>query len=163
MTEIIKNRDYEAAKWVLEIGLFMEDKSISKTEKKFIDTVQNKPDLLRILVTRNVLDGITSSDLKWVKNFNPPNSKPYGYLTDDLYNLPEIKDGISDDEKKAIQEIEAIINDSIIDYQLRKGICLVDEYGVPNQNMFSFNVPNYNTQLQALFHLVKNRNVVLTQ
>ena len=163
LTEIIKNRDYEAAKWVLEIGLFMEDKSISKTEKKFIDTVQNKPDLLRILVTRNVLDGITSSDLKWVKNFNPPNSKPYGYLTDDLYNLPEIKDGISDDEKKAIQEIEAIINDSIIDYQLRKGICLVDEYGVPNQNMFSFNVPNYNTQLQALFHLVKNRNVVLTQ
>jgi hypothetical protein len=159
LSEIIKNKDYDAAKWVLETGLFMEDKSISKTEKKFIDTVQNKPDLLRILITRNVLDGITSSDLKWVKKFNPTNSKPYGYLTDDLNNLPEIKDGIADDEKKAIQQIEAIINDSKTDYQLRKGICLIDEYGVPNQKIFSFNVPNYNTQLQALFHLVKNRNV----
>ena len=159
LSEIIKNKDYDAAKWALETGLFMEDKSISKTEKKFIDTVQNKPDLLRILVTRNVLDGITSRDLKWAKTFNLANSEPYGYLTDDLYNLPEIRDGISTDEKKAIQQIEAIINASKTDYQLRKGICLIDEYGVPSQNIFSFNVPNYNTQLQVLFYLVKDRNV----
>jgi len=159
LSKIIKNKDYDAAKWALETGLFMEDKSISKTEKKFIDTVQNKPDLLRILVTRNVLDGITSRDMKWAKTFNLANSEPYGYLTDDLYNLPELRDGISTDEKKAIQQIEAIINASKTDYQLRKGICLIDEYGVPNQNMFSFNVPNYNTQLQVLFYLVKDRNV----
>lgn len=159
LVERIKNKDYDTAKWVLETGLFMEDKSISETEKQFIDIAQNKSDLLRILVTKNVLDGINSSDLEWVKTFNPPNSEPYGYLTDDLYNLPELRDGISTNEKKTIQQIETIVNASKADYQLRKGICLIDEYGIPNQNMFSFNVPNYNTQLQVLFHLAEDRNI----
>jgi len=158
LVERIKNKDYDAARWVLETGLFMEDKSISETEKQFIDIVQNKSDLLRILVSKNVIDGIDNKDFYWGKDFNPQKGE-YSYLTDDLYNLPDIKDGINEKEKEAMNEFKEFIESSKTDYELRKGLYLIDEYGIPDQSMFKYDLPNYNTQLQVLLYLLEDRNV----
>ena len=158
LVERIKNKDYDAARWVLETGLFMEDKSISETEKQFIDIVQNKPDLLRILVSKNVIDRIDHKDFDWGKDFNPQKGE-YSYLTDDLYNLPDIKDGINEKEKEAMNEFKEFIESSKTDYELRKGLYLIDEYGIPDQSMFKYDIPDYNTQLQVLLYLLEDRNV----
>ena len=155
----ISQKDPDAAKWVLGMGEFIEDKQISKEEQQFVDyIVKNKPDLLRILVSKNVIDGIDYKDLGWVRDFNPEKGK-YGYLTDDLYNLPDIKDGIDEREKEAINEFNGIVKSSKTDYELKKGLYWIDEYGVPDKNMFKYNAPEHNTQLQVLLHLLEDRDV----
>ncbi len=155
----ISQNDPDAAKWVLGMGEFIEDRQISEEEEKFVSyIVQNKPDLLRILVSKNVIDGINYKDLEWVKNFNPQKGE-YGYLTDDLYNLPDIKDGINDQEKEAVNEFKGIVESSKTDYELKKGLYLIDEYGVPDQSMFKYVVPDHNTQLQVLLHLLEDRDI----
>jgi hypothetical protein len=103
--------------------------------------------------------GIVDDDFDKLKEFNPPNSGKFGYLTDDLLNLPEINGNISKADTNALRQIEAIVKASITDYQLRKGIYLIDEYGTPNQELFSFEVPRHNTQLQVLYWLAQSRNI----
>jgi len=68
------------------------------------------------------------------------NSGNFGYMTEDLFGLPEISGNISKADVSSLKQIEAIISRYNTDYQLRKGICLIDEYGVPNQDLFSFEV-----------------------
>jgi hypothetical protein len=98
-------------------------------------------------------------DFQKLNSFNPPLAGKLGYLADDLQGLPGILDGISSEEAEAIKQLEAIVKSSKEDYQLRKGICLIDEYGVPDQELFIFRVPNHNTSLQALFNLAQDREI----
>lgn len=155
----ISQKDQDAAKWVLGMGEFIEDKKISNEEQEFVSyIVQNKPDLLRILVSKDVIDGITNKDLDWAKGFSPQKGE-FGYLTDDLYNLPDIKDGFDEQEKEAVNEFKGIVESSKTDYELKKGLYEIDEYGVPDQSMFKYDVPEHNTQLQVLLHLLEDRNV----
>ncbi len=154
-----KNRN--AAQWILETGLFFEDKKISSLEEKFFQLALKKKDLFRVLVSKYVLDGVDEGDLSKLNITYSKKASPYnlGYLTDDLLELPEIKDGVSSKELAAIKQLEQIINVSKKDYQVKKGLYLIDEYGLPDESRFSFKVPRYNTQLQVLLHLVEDREI----
>lgn len=107
--------------------------------------------------TRQITIHESTSDL--ISEFNPNKSQNLSYLADDILDLPEIKDGIDLQESDAINKLKKLINASLDDYELRKGICLIDEYGVPNTRLFSINVPDYNTQLESLFWLLEDNNV----
>jgi hypothetical protein len=98
-------------------------------------------------------------DFQRLKEFNPQSSGDLGYLTEDLNQLPEMSDGVNENEQKAMDKIIQIVNASENDYQLRKGIYLIDEYGVPDQELFIFRVPNHNTSLQVLFNLAQDREI----
>lgn len=79
----------------------------------------------------------------------------------DLYDLPEIKDGISAAEAQAIETIKQLFQSS--DPEVQQGLQLISKYGIPPENagkyMPTYPIPDYNTQLQALFWLALDRDI----
>jgi hypothetical protein len=148
-------KDPGAARWVAGMGLFAEDRKISDDEIAFSDAVAQKEDPLRLLVTPWVRGGISSQGAGWAADTSFPSGE-FGYLTDDLQQI-ESQKGPADPETK--ERLKSIIKASETDYELRKGLCIMDEYGVPGKNVFSYRVPAYNTQLDVLLDLLNKTDI----
>lgn len=82
----------------------------------------------------------------------------FGYLTDDLQKIESLKGPVDPLVK---DKLKSIVRASLNDYELRKGIYLIDEYGVPasDRTFYHYTVPEYNTQLSVLLELLKNEDV----
>lgn len=82
------------------------------------------------------------------------------YITD-LYNLPEIKDGISSQEADAIEKVKSLSSRN--DPEVEQGLRLIGEYGIPPKTGSKYApvypIPAYNTQLQVLFWLALNKDI----
>ncbi len=148
-------KDPGAARWAIGMGLFAEDRKISDSENKFVDAVVKKDDPRRILVTKWAMDGIGDSEAGWAADASYPSGE-YGYLTDDLQMIESIKGPVDPKTKAALK---AIIRAADSDYDLRTGLYLIDEYGVPDKTRFNFPVPAYNTQLSVLLDLLGNTDI----
>ena len=155
LIETLNTRDPGAARWAVSTGLFAEDRKISDAETRFVDAVVKKDDPLRILVTRWVMDGIGNSEAGWAANTSYPGGE-YGYLTDDLQQIELVKGPV---DAKAKGALKAIIKASESDDELRKGISLIDEYGIPEKSRFKYPVPAYNTQLSVLLDLLGDSDI----
>ena len=148
-------KDPGAARWAVGMGLFAEDRNITDGEMAFVDTVVKKDDPLRILVTPWVRDGAGSQEAGWAANVTFQTGE-YGYLTDDLQKIEAVR-GTVDPATK--DKLKSIIKASETDYELRKGLCIIDEYGVPHKDGFNYQIPEYNTQLSVLLDLLKNSDI----
>ncbi|MFY9800496.1 MAG: hypothetical protein WAK10_04530, partial [Methanoregula sp.] len=148
-------KDPGASRWALGTGLFAEDRKISDAENKFVDAVVKKDDPLRILVTKWAMDGIGDREAGWAADASYPSGE-YGYLTDDLQMIESVKGPV---DPRAKEALKAIIRAADSDYELRKGLYLIDEYGVPDKTRFSFPVPAYNTQLSVLMDFLGNTDI----
>jgi len=62
-------------------------------------------------------------------------------------------------DAKAKGALKAIIKASESDDELRKGISLIDEYGIPEKSRFKYPVPAYNTQLSVLLDLLGDSDI----
>ena len=144
-----------SSRWVTGMGLFAEDRKISDNEMAFVEAVVKKEDPLRILVTPWVRDGIGSQESGWAADTSYPTGE-YGYLTDDLQKIESARGPVDTATK---EKLKSIIKASETDYELRKGIAIIDEYGVPAKDVFPWQVPAYNTQLDVLLDLLKNSDV----
>jgi len=153
--DTLSAKDPGAARWAVSMGLFTEDRKITDAETRFVDAVVKKDDPLRILVTRWVLDGIGDSEAGWAADASYPGGE-YGYLTDDLQQIELVKGPVDPEAKGALK---AIIQASESDDELRKGISLIDEYGIPDKTRFKFPVPAYNTQLSVLLDLLRDSDI----
>jgi hypothetical protein len=147
--------DPGAAQWVAGMGLFAEDRKISDNEMAFVDAVVKKDDPLRILVTPWVRDGIGSQESGWVADASYPTGE-FGYLTDDLQKIESARGAVDPATK---EKLKSIVKASKTDYELRKGLAIIDEYGVPKKDVFSYQVPGYNTQLGVLLDLLNNSDI----
>jgi hypothetical protein len=148
-------RDPGAARWVVGMGLFAEDRKISDNEMAFVDAVAKKDDPLRILVTPRVRDGIGSQEAGWAAKASYQAGE-FGYLTDDLQKIESVKGPVDPATK---EKLKSIVKASVSDYELRKGLSIIDEYGVPHKDVFNYQVPGYNTQLSVLLDLLKNSDI----
>jgi hypothetical protein len=148
-------KDPGAARWAAGMGLFAEDRKISDDEIAFVDAVVKKDDPLRILVTPWARGGITSQAAVWAAAASYPAGE-YGYLTDDLQTMESRKGPV---DPAAKEKLKAIVKASAGDYELRKGLVIIDEYGVPGKDVFNYPVPVYNTQLSVLLDLLKNTDI----
>jgi hypothetical protein len=157
LIDTLSAKDPGAAQWVVSTGLFAEDRKITDAEARFVDAVVKKDDPLRILVTRWVLDGIGDSEAGWAVNASYPGGE-YGYLTDDVRQIELVKGPV---DPKAKEALKAIIRASESDDELRKGISLIDEYGIPDKTRFKYPVPAYNTQLSVLLDLLRDSDIPL--
>ena len=87
--------------------------------------------------------------------------EPYdlGLLSDDLENLPEYQDGGSAEEEEAIEQICLLTKSN--DPEVKKGLSLIEKYGVPKPTIFgnSEGIPNYNSQLEVLLWLAQNDTI----
>ena len=155
LIETLNTRDPGAARWTVSTGLFAEDRKISDAETRFVDAVVKKDDPLRILVSRWVMDGIGDSEAGWAANTSYPGGE-YGYLTDDLQQIELVKGTV---DPKAKETLKAVIQASESDDELRKGLYLIDEYGIPDKTRFKYPVPAYNTQLSVLLDLLKDADI----
>jgi hypothetical protein len=155
LIDTLSAKDPGAARWAVGMGLFAEDRKISDAETRFVDAVVKKDDPLRILVTGWVMDGIGNSEAGWAANASFPTGD-YGYLTDDLQQIESVKGPV---DPKAKEALKAIIRASDSDYELRKGLFLIDEYGVPDKTRFNYPVPAYNTQLSVLLDLLSDSDL----
>ncbi len=164
----VQEKSPDAAKLIVQSGLLLKDKKISALEQRFVENSLGKvpgEDLLRLYVSREIAEGIDSSEYRGVdifgflNSFSPRKSEKLSYLSNDVDSLPEIRDGVSPEEQAALQKLGGLVNASMNDYELRKGIALIDEYGKPDGKWFDFPVPSHNTQAQSLFWLLKDRDV----
>jgi hypothetical protein len=155
LIDTLSAKDPGAARWAVSTGLFLEDRKVTDAEIRFVDAVVKKNDPLRILVTRWVMDGIGDSEAGWVSDASYPTGE-FGYLTDDLQQIELVKGPI---EPKAKEALKAIIKASDGDDELRKGIFLIDEYGIPDKTRFKYPVPAYNTQLSVLLDLLSDSDI----
>ena len=155
LIDTLSAKDPGAARWAVSMGLFAEDRKITDAETRFVDAVVKKDDPLRILVTRWVMDGIGDSEAGWAADASYPGGE-YGYLTDDLQQIELVKGPV---DPKAKEALKAIIKASESDDELRKGISLIDEYGIPDKTRFKYPVPAYNTQLSVLLDLLRDSDI----
>ncbi|MEA2032566.1 MAG: hypothetical protein U9N41_03160 [Euryarchaeota archaeon] len=82
------------------------------------------------------------------------------YLADDFNNLPEIQDGITQDEMEAAERIANLMRSP--DLEVQQGLQLIEEYGVPPEekgHWIDFETPEYNTQLEVLFWLASANRI----
>jgi hypothetical protein len=155
LIDTLNTKDPGAARWAVGMGLFAEDRKISDAENKFVDAVVKKDDPLRILVTKWAMDGIGDSEAGWAAEASFPAGE-YGYLTDDMQVIESVKGPV---DPKAKEALKAIIRAADSDYELRKGLYLIDEYGVPDKTCFTYPVPAYNTQLSVLLDLLNTSDI----
>ena len=155
LIDTLSDKDPGAARWAVSMGLFAEDRKITDAETRFVDAVVKKDDPLRILVTRWVVDGIGDREAGWAADASYPGGE-YGYLTDDVQQIELVKGAV---DPKAKGALKAIIRASERDDELRKGISLIDEYGIPDKTRFKYPVPAYNTQLSVLLDLLRDSDI----
>lgn len=82
------------------------------------------------------------------------------YLADDFNNLPEIQDGISEEEIKAAEQIANLMRST--DPEVQQGLQLIEKYGVPPEekgHWIDFETPKYNTQLEVLLWLAETNRI----
>ena len=82
------------------------------------------------------------------------------YLADDFNNLPEIQDGVSEEEIKAAEQIANLMRST--DPEVQQGLQLIEKYGVPPEekgHWIDFETPKYNTQLEVLFWLAETNRI----
>ena len=83
-----------------------------------------------------------------------------GYLADDMISLPEIQDGISQEEIEAAELIANLLSSP--DPEVQQGLQVIEEYGVPPEeegHWIDFETPKYNTQLEVLFWLAEANRI----
>jgi hypothetical protein len=77
-------------------------------------------------------------------------------LKTDFDNLPDIVDGSSAEEIIAKDRILILLESE--DPEVKQAFLIMEEYGVP-LDMFSYSIPEYNTQLEILLWITEKRNV----
>jgi|Deesub1362B_J571_1020462.scaffolds.fasta_scaffold01717_1 hypothetical protein len=143
------------------VAVVLEDGEISELELKNLEVLSNTNYTIQKFVIENKLLENSDWDNDLISNENEaiigtnPIAKDEFYVVDDLFNLPEIVDGIDSKELKAIKRIVELENSK--DKEILKGLELIDKYGIPFPVQNS--TPNYNTQLEVLFWLAKERNL----
>lgn len=153
--------DPGAALWLVHTGLFMERHRLDPQEERYVDMLLGGDyNVLRALMSRRILAGRDRSVLALALG-----GAPSVGLAGALSQLPELQEPLSDEYDRARTTIETMIAIAERDradrsaYALRKGLYLIDEFGVPEARRFRYSVPAYNTQLRVLLWLLTDVDV----
>jgi len=147
---LISKLPKDAQQWIAEMGQFLEDLKISKSEKKLLELLVSRKDPLIYLTSPRIIDGIWWDDIRWVKK-DPVKLNSYMYLKDDVKELQE-KGLFSEEAKQGLDRIVKLAEDN---YEVRKGLYLINNFGHPNKRVFRYKVPDFNTQLFVLSKLLE--------
>jgi len=137
----------DAAVWILDMGQFIEDRRISVEEQDLLEYLVHVDDPLIYLASPRVMDGVTAEDLVWLRNWVPKKGE-YLYLDKDLAALE--RRGLIGSNVRP--ELKALIARSVQDYEIRKGLYLIFNYGHPPEHISQC---RFNTQLLMLCCLLR--------
>jgi len=147
---LISRLPKDAQQWVIGMGQFLEDEKLSKSEKGLFELLASTKDPLIYLTNLRIIDGISWGDVRWAKK-DPIKPDNYMYLKDDVKELQE-KGLFSEKAKQGLDRIVLLAEN---DYELRKGLYLINNFGDPNKRTFRYKVPDFNTQLFVLGRLLE--------
>lgn len=148
--ESISRLPEDAQCWILSMGQFLENKKFEPVEKRLIGVLASKKDPLIYLTHPRIIDGASEGDVSWISVYNPAKGA-YMCLDENIRKL-RTKGLISE---RALQELEKIVKKAKEDYEVRKGLYLIKNFGRPDQRTFSYRVPSFNTQLYMLGRLLE--------
>jgi hypothetical protein len=150
-TKLLSALSEEAQWWITGMGWGLEDLALDANEVALLELLaeKNVPTGMSILTSPDVIDGV-----KWGEV-----TRAQGYEVDSLAAL--LKDDIDEllAEELLSDEGLAGINELIemagTNFEIAKGLYLIDNFGHPNAAMFTHQVPEYNTQLHVLGRLLE--------
>ena len=137
--------------WITGMGWGLEDWKLEKTEEALLELLTDKDITtgLSILTHSNIMDGIDRGEVNWAED--QENDSLLTLLEDDIDKLLN-DDLISETEKQALLDL---IEKSKKNFEIEKGLHLINNFGYPNKNLFRYPVPEYNTQLLILGKLME--------
>jgi hypothetical protein len=144
--ELVAGLPSDAARWILEMGQFIEDRKITEYETKLLEQLKNVNDPLVCLTSPRIMDGVSGWDVDWAKDWSPKKGE-YLYLDEDVGAL-EKAGLLPGDIRPALKSFVAKAGD---DVEIRKGLYLIFNYGHPPSNVSHADI---NTQLLMLCHLL---------
>lgn len=147
---LISKLPKDAQQWIAEMGQFLEDKKLSRSEKKLLELLVSRKDPLIYLTMPRIINGIWWDDIRWIKK-GPMKPDGYMYLKDDVKELQQ-KGLFSERAKQSLDRMVQLAED---DYEVRKGLYLINNFGHPNKRTFRYKVPDSNTQLFVLGKLLE--------
>ena len=136
----------DSARWILDMGQFVEDRTINSPEKGLLEFLVHAKDPLIYLTSWRIMDGVDREDVAWAKQWSPTKGD-YFYLEEDLVQLEELR-LLGSDIRPALKALVAMSND---DFEIRKGLYLVFNYGHPAEHVSEY---TFNTQFLMLCHLL---------
>lgn len=148
--ELVSGLSLDAQKWIASTGRFLEDKSLDSNEVDLLRVLSAKEDPLFYLTMPKIMYGISSYDVSSVER-DDTSPEDYMYLRDDVEELE--KRGLLPGAAK--ESLDRIVTLSEDDYELRKGLYLINHFGYPRSTATAYTKPDYNTQLFVLGALLE--------
>lgn len=137
--------------WIAGMGWGLEDWKLEKTEEALLQllTDKNIPTGLSILSHPSIIDGIDTGELNWAED--QETDSLLSLLEDDIEKL--LNDGLISEAGKI--NLFDLIENSKNNFEVAKGLHLINNFGYPDGDFFGYPVPEYNTQLLVLEKLME--------
>jgi hypothetical protein len=143
---LLSNLPTEVQRWITSMGWALEDLSLDANELAVLDMLVNKsvPSAMTILTSPRLIDGVTSEDVTWAQQRQIESLQ--ALLQDDLDQLMAL--GLLSNEGKVA--VDRLTQMAAWDFEIAKGLYLIDSFGHPQHALFGYPVPDFNTQLYLL-------------
>jgi len=150
-SDLVSALSIEAQKWIVSTGRFLEDKRLDENEVELLRVLSAKEDPLFYLIMPEIMYGVSSYDVSRVERDNTC-PQDYMYLGEDVETL-EKRGLISVAARESLDELIMLARD---DYELRKGLYLINHFGYPRATVTEYAKPDFNTQLFLLGSLLES-------
>jgi len=136
----------EVQRWITDMGWGLEDFEISHDEIGLLEILAEKNVFsgMSILTKPEIIDGISTDELAIVKEYDIRSLEEL--LQDDIDELSSL--GLLSED--GLAGIYRLIEMAATNYEIAKGFYLISNFGHPDQRLFSYTVPEFNTQLYVL-------------
>ena len=149
--DLVAALSIDAQKWIVSTGRFLEDKRLDANEVELLRVLSAKEDPLFYLTMPEIMYGVSSYDVSRIERDNT-RPEDYMYLRDDVEIL-EQRGFISVAARESLDRIVCLAES---DYELRKGLYLINHFGYPRATATAYATPDFNTQLFLLGVLLEN-------
>lgn len=150
-SDLVSALSIDAQKWIVSTGRFLEDKRLDENEVELLRVLSAKEDPLFYLTMPEIMYGVSSYDVSRVERDNTC-PQGYMYLGEDVETL-EKRGLISVAARESLDQLILLARD---DYELRKGLYLINHFGYPRATATEYAKPDFNTQLFLLGSLLES-------
>jgi hypothetical protein len=150
--DLVSRLPLEGQKWVLSMGEFVANAQLDAPEELLLNYLADETGLTNLVVLSDhaVLDGLTAAEADAFCNVRAVDYEHL--LVADVQEL--VVAGLLDEAQvEGLQTLVARAGGG--NFELQKGLVLMHHYGHPNQTIFSYPVPTYNTQLLMLARIIE--------
>jgi hypothetical protein len=150
-TQLLSALPEEAQWWITGMGWGLEDLELDANEIALLELLveKNVPTAMSILTSPDIIDGVTWGEVAWAQGYKVESLA--ALLQDDIDELlaHELV------TEKGLPGINELMEMAATDFEIAKGLHLIENFGHPNQDLFAYQVPDYNTQLCVLGRLLE--------